>query len=105
MAGTHLLSEYYKRYGNWKDTLSFYNGGSAMPVAVRRYADDVLNNAGMRESDRQTQKSKINTECLGKAFRYLSGGTAAENLNKIWPDNPVSKFFENLPAKRIEGTL
>ncbi len=105
MAGTKSLSEYYKRYGNWKDALSFYNGGAAMPAASRRYADDVLSKSGLKESDRETQKAQVNTENLGKVFRFLGGGTAAENLNKVWPDNPVSKFFENLPANRIGRAL
>lgn len=117
-AGTQSLAAYYKRFGNWRDALSYYNGGKNMTGSqARGYADEVLKNAGMVDDelaavdDSGVTKSLFNkafasndfyqSDLMGKALQLLGGGYAAKGLDAVLPGNPLSAAINALPANRL----
>lgn len=98
MAGTKSLSDYYKRFGDWRGALSYYNGGkNAGGSQAQGYADKVLSRAGM--SDGMEGGAKKTEDMFNKAFVGWTGTKTA-----------IETGGKDVPAKELiagwwQGTL
>ncbi len=95
MAGTKSLSDYYKRFGDWRGALSYYNGGkNAGGSMAQGYADKVLARAGMTDG---MENGAAKTKGLfNKAFVGWSGTKTALETggNDVPPKELIAGWWQ-----------